>query len=270
MIDTHCHLDAPRLAEDRAAVLARAWAAGVTGVVVPAVGPDAWDTWEGLLALPAGDARVQVGLGIHPQLLPSLPEASDGAHLERLDALLGRGGAVAVGECGLDGPTAALPGGAAPLERQLRVLKGHFRLARKHGLPLLVHCLRAQPALVDLLKEEPFPEAGVLLHSYSGSAELVKVYARRGCHFSFAGPVTFPEGRKPLEAARAVPEDRLMVETDAPDQAPHPHRGQRNEPALLPRVLEGLARARGGGADELAARTTATAHRFFRCRFGAP
>lgn len=268
MIDTHCHLDSPRLAADRAEVLERAWRAGVTGIVVPAVGPDAWDTWEGLLALPRQDARLQVGLGIHPQLLPKLPEALDEAYLERLDALLGQGGAVAVGECGLDGPTAAA--GGAPLERQVRVLEGHFRLARKHGLPLLVHCLRAQPALVQLLDEEPFPEAGVLLHSYSGSAELVKVYAARGCHFSFAGPVTFPEGRKPLEAARAVPADRLLAETDSPDQAPHPHRGQRNEPALLVHVVEGLAHARGVPPAELAEQTTETARRLFRCRFGAP
>ena len=263
MIDTHCHLDSTRLAHDRDEVLARAWAAGLTGIVVPAVGPD---NWEPLLTLPREDARLQVGLGIHPQLLPELPEAEDDAHLEQLDALLARGGAIAVGECGLDGPT----GASVPLERQVRILRAHFRLARKHALPLLVHCLRMQPVLRDFLKEEPFPEAGVLLHSYSGSADLVRFYAARGCHFSFAGPVTFLEGRKAPEAARVVPADRLMVETDAPDQAPHPHRKERNEPARLPLVVEGLARARGEPVEVLSGQTSENARRFFRCRFGSP
>ncbi|MHB8878772.1 MAG: TatD family hydrolase, partial [Myxococcaceae bacterium] len=163
MIDTHCHLDSPRFATDRAEVQERAWAAGLTGLVVPATGPGGWD---GLLELPRSDPRLKVGLGIHPQLLPELPPSQDGAHLARLDALLSRGGAVAVGECGLDGASAAL----APLPRQVLVLRAHFALARKHRLPLLVHCLRAHPALLALLEEEPVPQAGLLLHSYSGGA----------------------------------------------------------------------------------------------------
>ncbi len=88
MIDTHCHLDASRFDPDRSEVLVRAWAAGLHGIVIPAVGPD---TWEPLLELPRRDARVQVGLGIHPQLLPELPPEQDAEHLERLDALLSRG-----------------------------------------------------------------------------------------------------------------------------------------------------------------------------------
>ncbi len=261
MIDTHCHLDAERFSPDRAQVLERAWAAGLTGIVVPAVGPA---DWEALLGLPAQDRRLQVGLGIHPQLLPDLPEAQDDAHLERLDALLSRGQAIAVGECGLDGPS--LPG--APLPRQLRVLRRHFELARKHRLPVLLHCHRLHPAFRDFLKEERFPEAGVLMHSFSGGVDFAKLYARLGCHFSFAGPVSYVEARKPLEAVRAVPLDRLMGETDAPDQAPHPHRGERSEPGYLPLVLSGLAHALSRPPEELAELTTANARRFFRGAFG--
>lgn len=257
MIDTHCHLDVPRFDADREAVLARAWAAGVTGLIVPAIGPD---SWEALLEWPRRDPRVQVGLGIHPQLLPALDPADDERHLATLDALLSRGGAIAVGECGLDGPSEA----GAPMERQLRVFDAHVALARKHRLPLLVHCYRAHPHLQRYLKANAIPEAGLLMHSYSGSADLTPLYVRVGCHFSFAGPISFLEARRPIEALKAVPLDRLMVETDAPDQAPHPHRGQRNEPALLPLVVDAIARALGKPLDEVAALTLANTRRFFR------
>lgn len=236
MIDTHCHLDVARFDGDREAVLQRAWAAGLTGLIVPAIGPDAW---EALLEWPRRDARIQVGLGLHPQLLPELNPADDDAHLAKLDALLTRGGAIAVGECGLDGPSET----GAPMERQLRIFDAHVKLARKHRLPLLVHCYRAHPHLLRYLKTEPIPEAGLLMHSYSGAADLTPKYVQAGCHFSFAGPVSFPEARRPLEALRAIPLERLMVETDAPDQAPHPHRGERNEPAHLPLIVSALERA---------------------------
>jgi TatD DNase family protein len=254
VIDTHCHLDATRFDGDRDAVLARAFAAGVRGLVVPAVGPD---SWEALLGWPAKDGRVQVGLGIHPQLLPELEAKDDDRHLERLDELLGKGGAIAVGECGLDGPT------QAPMERQVRVLERHLELSRKHRLPVLMHCLRAHKELMAIFKRVPFPEAGVVMHSYSGGADQVRFYARLGCHFSFAGPVTFQDARRPLDAVKAVPENLLLLETDAPDQAPHPHRGQRSEPAYLPLICEEMAKARGMEASALAELTTRNAVRLF-------
>jgi len=257
VIDTHCHLDVARFDADRELVLERAWAAGVTGLVIPAIGPEAWAP---LLEWPARDRRVQVGLGIHPQLLPSLDPAGDDEHLAQLDAMLAHRVALAVGECGLDGPSEA----GAPMERQVRVFKAHLALARKHRLPLLVHCLRAHPHLQRVLKEEaPLPD-GLLMHSYSGSHELTPFYVKHGCHFSFAGPVSFTEARKPLDALRSVPLELLMGETDAPDQAPQPHRGQRNEPAHLPLVLDAMARARGLEPEVLRAATTQTASAFFR------
>ena len=236
-------------------MLARAWAAGVEGILVPAIGPDAWDA---LLQLPRREPRVQIALGIHPQLLPELPEADDGPALERLDKLLGAGGAVAVGECGLDGPSAAA---GAPMERQLRVLDAHARLARKHGLPLLVHCQRAHPALEEWLARTPLPDAGVVLHSYSGGPARVPAYVGRGCHLSYAGPVSWAEARKPIEALRLTPPERLLVETDAPDQAPAPHRGGRNEPAFLVRVVEATAAALGVGVEETGALVAENARR---------
>ncbi|RKG75899.1 TatD family deoxyribonuclease [Corallococcus exercitus] len=263
MIDTHCHLDASRFDPDRDSVVTRAWAAGLHGILIPAVGPE---TWEPLLELPRQDARIQVGLGIHPQFLPDLRPEDDGEHLERLDALLAKGGAVAVGECGLDGPT--LPG--ASLERQLAVLRGHLALARKHGLPVLMHCHRLHPAMMELLKTEAWPEAGILMHSYSGGAELARFYIQKGCYFSFAGPVTWAEARKPLDALRVIPADRLVAETDSPDQAPTPFRGQRSEPGYLPHILAGMAQVLGEPVEALAQRTTENARRLFREAFPSP
>jgi TatD DNase family protein len=126
----------------------------------------------------------------------------------------------------------------------------------------MLHCLRAHEPLLALLAEEPLPAGGVL-HSYSGSADQVRAYLRHGLHFSFAGPVTYARARKPLEAARAVPRDRLLLETDAPDQTPRPHRG-RNEPAFLPGIAAAVASAIGATPAELDALTTANARALFR------
>lgn len=263
MIDTHCHLDSPAFDADRAEALARARAVGVTDVVVPAVGPDGWAR---LSALASATPGLHFGLGIHPQLLPELDPTGDNRRLADLEAALGRGGAVAVGECGLDGGAAQA---GAPLDRQVAVLRGHLALARRFSLPVVLHALRTLDPLLALLREEePLPAGGVL-HSYSGSAEQVAPFAALGLHFSFAGPVTYERAKKPLLAARAVPPDRLLVETDAPDQTPRPHRG-RNEPALLPGIAAALAAAVGLAVAELDASTTANARALFRLGPAAP
>jgi TatD DNase family protein len=142
------------------------------------------------------------------------------------------------------------------------VLAGHLALARKHRLPALLHGLRAHDPLLALLERDGLPPGGVL-HSFSGSAEQVAPFARLGLHFAFAGPVTYERARKPLLAARAVPPDRLLLETDAPDQTPRPHRG-RCEPAYLVEVAAALAAALGRPVAEVDALTSANARRLFR------
>lgn len=256
MIDTHCHLDRPEFDADREEVLRRAREAGVTDVVVPAVGPAGWDALRELARERPG---VHFGLGIHPQLLPELAPADDLRRLEALEAALGRGGAVAVGECGLDAAS-ALAG--APMPRQVAVLRGPLRLARRLALPVMLHCLRAHEPLLALLAEEPLP-AGAVLHSFSGSADHVKSYLRSGLHFSFAGPVTYEGARRPIAALNAVPPERLLLETDAPDQTPRPHRG-RNEPAFLPEIAAAIARATGRTVADVDALTSANARALFR------
>jgi len=269
VIDTHCHLDASPFDADRADALARARAAGVTDVVIPAVSPD---RWAPLLALVAGTPGLHAGLGIHPQLLPEVDPREDDRMLADLEAALDRamagsaaGRPVCVGECGLDGGSVAL---GAPMDRQVRVLEGQLALARRHGLPVSLHMLRAAGPLLAVLERDGLPAGGVL-HSFSGSAEQVAPFARLGLHFAFAGPITYERARKPLLAARAVPPERLLLETDAPDQTPRPHHG-RCEPAFLGEVRDALAAALGASPAEVDALTTDNARRLFRLPPPAP
>ena len=257
MIDTHCHLDDSRFDADRADILARAKAAGLERIVVPGVGPEKWDA---MVDAARADPVIQACAGIHPQLLPDLDAAHDPENLERLDARLAAGGCIAVGECGIDGPSVAL---GASMERQLAVFRAHLALSRKHGLPVIAHCLRTHPELRQVLEEDGVPEAGLVIHSYSGGPELVKIFAPMGCYFGVAGPVSYAGARKPIAAAVAIPSDRFLIETDSPDQTPTPLRGQRNEPANLPHVATALANVRGVPLAELVAQASANARRLF-------
>jgi TatD DNase family protein len=251
LIDTHCHLDVAAFDADRDAVIARATAAGVVGIVVPAIRPRTWPALRALAARHAA-AGVRAAFGIHPQIVPEL--AADELAGDLTARLIeAAAGACAIGECGLDGGT-----GAHDLQEQ--IFRAHLRAARATGKPLIIHVLRAHDAAPRLIREAG-PITGVL-HSYSGGADLVPVYRDLGLAFSFAGPVTYANARRPVAAARAVPADLLLAETDAPDQAPRPHRG-RSEPAFVADVVAGLAAARGVTVDELAALTTANARRLF-------
>jgi TatD DNase family protein len=261
VIDTHCHLDDAVFDADRGALLRDARAAGVTDLVVPGVGPANWDA---VRALASGERGVHAAFGVHPQLLAEVPAADDDRMLADLESALARGGAIAIGECGLDAPTAAR---GASLERQVAVLRGHLELARRFGLPVLLHVFHAHEPLAAVLAREQLPAGGVL-HSFSGSAEQVRQLLRFGLHYAFAGPVTYSQARKPLEAVRAVPPDRLLLETDAPDQTPRPHRG-RCEPAHLADIARAVAHARGTTVEDLDALTSDNARRLFRLQDAA-
>lgn len=264
MIDSHCHLDVAAFDGDRAEVLARAAAAGVRGVLVPAIRPSTWAALVALAAQSEGPAFA-LALGVHPQVVPELDDGERAVTRDLAAALAAaRGEAmVAVGECGLDGATGAH-------DEQERIFRAHLGAARELGLPLVIHVLRAHDAAPRILREERVGEVGGVMHSYSGPPELVPVYRDLGLCFSFAGPVSWETARKPVAACRAVPADRLLAETDAPDQAPSPHRGGRSEPAMVAAVIAALARARGEDVAEVAARTTANALRLFGARLAGP
>jgi TatD DNase family protein len=256
VIDTHCHLDTDAFANDREEVLARARAAGVVGVLVPAIRPR---TWGPLVELARKLPLVRIALGIHPQIVPELDPGEASSDLaEQLAAAIEAAGSrvVAVGECGIDGAT-------ADREQQEAILRAHVRAARAVKLPLVLHVFRAHDSVPRILREERADEVGGVLHSYSGGDQLVSVYRDLGMAFSFAGPITYTNARKPIAAAQVIPRDLLLAETDAPDQAPAMHRGSRSEPAFVADVIAGLAAARAVSVEEMAAWTTSNARRLF-------
>lgn len=261
MIDSHCHLDVDAFAPDRAEVLARAAAAGVTDVVVPGVDRASWSAIAALAR--AGSApRCHPAYGVHPVALPATEPAEDAQDLEILREFLTRERPAAVGECGLD---STLDLERAPLDRQERVLRAQLALAAGLDLPVILHARgpRTNALLADLLDAHCPPRGGVV-HSYSGGVDLVRRFLPHPLFFGFAGPATWPNARRVRAAIQAVPLDRLLAETDAPDQAPEGRRPGRSEPAYVAEIVAALASLRGESVAEVAAATAGNARRLFR------
>lgn len=257
LFDTHCHLQDERLGADLAGVLTRAAAAGVGRVLC--CGTSEAD-WQRVVELGVGLAGVGMAFGLHPWYVGSRTEG----WLARLGSLLEAYPGAPVGEIGLD----------RALERfdaadQERVFRAQLDLADELGRAVSVHCRRAWDVLVGVLRERGGMRGGFAIHSYSGSAELVPVLAGYGAYFSFSGSLTYSGRKKGHQAACAVPLDRLLIETDAPDLAPYVagvsgRGGARvNEPANLVRVLGKLAELRGESETALAAQLWENSERLF-------
>ena len=267
LVDSHAHLDSERYDADREAMLLRAREAGVETVLSVGIGdgPATMHVALELSRMYAMDARmprIVVSAGVHPQ------EAAlaDAAAYDKLNTLAREPEVVAIGEIGLDYYHADNP---AP-EVQQRVFVRQMEIAAGHKLPILIHC-RCSDGSADAwddtlrLLEEYWKTTGLggVLHCFAGEWE----YARRAMDFgfliSFAGNITFPKAQPLRDVAAKVPLDRLLVETDAPFLAPVPHRGQRNESALVRHTAEKLAETRGIDFEKIASTTTENFHNFF-------
>ncbi|HEU5298268.1 MAG TPA: TatD family hydrolase [bacterium] len=249
LFDSHLHLDDAAFDLDREAVLERARAAGVVGMVT--AGTDLASSARAL-ALAAQAEEIYAAVAIHPHEAHRVT-ASDVDALRRMaeDPRV-----VAVGETGLD-----LVRGA-PREAQEDAFRAHVRLARERGLPVVIHCREAYPRVLEILEEEG---AGtVIMHAFSGSVDTAAACTRRRYFISLAGPVTFRNAGTVLDVARAIPLELLLLETDAPVLSPEPLRGRRNEPSHLPHIARRVAALRGMAADEVAAAATGNARRAFR------
>lgn len=261
MFDSHNHLHHPSLAGEVARLLSRARAAGVTGMLLAGVDPEGW---RDQARLAASAPELAVALGVHPQRVAELDDAAAEAMVGELDGALDRAGARAVGEVGLDGLVAKGAARAAQLARQERAFRAQLATARRRDLPVVLHVVRAHGRALAILRGDGLPRAGGVLHSASGAPEVIRAYLALRLHVSFAGSAANPEARRVHAAVACVPIERLLVETDAPFQTPHPLRPAKNEPAFLVQVVDAVAAIRGESARSVAAATEANARRLLR------
>lgn len=253
LVDTHCHLDCEPLAASVDAVLARARAAGVTRCL--SVGTSVASS-RALVAIAGRYAMVGVGVGVHPEAADTVTDAA----MAEIEALCSERGVLAVGEVGLDDYRNPIP-----LEIQCRALTGFVRLARRARLPLVLHCRgrEAYAALIRLLEAEGKGGIRGVIHCASGPPAFIGAALRLGCYISFAGNVTFPNAQALRDLVALVPDDRLLIETDAPFLAPQAVRGRPNEPAYVAHTAAFLAALRGMTVQAFGEMTSRNAQQLF-------
>jgi TatD DNase family protein len=260
VIDSHTHLDACGATdpETLAAVLDRASAAGVTAMVTTA---DDLASAQWAARVAGTDPRVFAAVGLHPTRSRDLDDATR-AEIEHLTTLPR---VVAIGESGLDDYWTTRREDCASLEVQREAFAWHIDLAKRTGLPLVVHDRDAHDGIVDVLRAEGSPES-VVFHCFSGGPELARICAEHGWLMSFSGTATFRNANavELRQAAAQAPEELLLTETDAPFLTPHPYRGRPNEPYCVPHTARDLAELRDEPADRLAAAATRNAQRVFQ------
>ena len=258
LVDTHAHLDFSKFDGDRPAVLARAWAAGVEAIVT--IGVDLPSS-ERAVAMAEAHDSVYATVGMHPHHAKKL----DGEVLARFRELGCHEKVVAVGEIGLD-----FYRDLSPREVQRRAFQAQLAWAARQGKPVVIHDRDAHDEIMEVLDDWAAEQRGSpldgrlgVLHTFSGDLAMAERALELGFYLSVAGPVTYPDAGQLREVVRALPLDRLLVETDCPFLAPHPHRGQRNEPAYVRLVAERVAALKNVALDEVAETTTANARRLF-------
>ena len=262
LYDAHNHLQDPRLAPHLDRILPALRSAGVARCVVN--GTSAAD-WPRVAELAHREPHlIQPSFGLHPWQVPSRRKDWLAVLKEHLAAFPHP----ALGECGLDRWIEN-----HDLDDQRDVFLAHLELATGRNLPLSIHCLRAWGPLLDCLRKHPLPERGFLLHSYGGSTELVPELVELGAYFSFSGAFLDPRKSKVREAFRAVPLERILIETDAPDMLPPPEGRPLdlldpdgrplNHPANLPAIADGLAADLQLSPATLRQRVEGNYHAFF-------
>ncbi len=252
LVDSHCHLDFPDFAAELDAVVARAGAAGIKRLVTIStlVGK-----FAGLRAIAERFNDVYCSIGTHPHHAAKEPNVTAGD----LVAAATHPKVVAIGEAGLD-----YHYDNSPRDAQERGFRTHIQAARETRLPLVIHAREADEDIARILEEEnakgDFP---FVLHCFTGGDELARRGVALGGYVSFSGILTFKNSDSLRKIAAGLPEDRILVETDAPFLAPNPYRGKRNEPAYVAETARVLAEARGVSPDTIAKATSANFFRLF-------
>lgn len=255
-VDAHAHLDFPEFDADRPAVIQRARAAGVAAILN--VGADLPSSRQAVALADQYDL-VYAAVGMHPHDAKKL----DGATLAEFRDLARHPKVVAVGEIGLD-----FYRNLSPPEVQRRAFHAQLAWAAQLGKPVIIHDREAHREVLAMLTDwaaglQDSPLAGRLgvLHTFSGDQAMAERAVELGFYISISGPVTYPNARRLAEIVKALPLDRLLIETDCPFLTPHPYRGRRNEPAYVRLVAERVAELRGMSVEELAQATMASARR---------
>jgi TatD DNase family protein len=257
LIDAHTHLDACGAtdAASVAEILDRAQAAGVGSVVTIA---DDLDSARWVVQAAHWDPRVYAAVALHPTRAGALDDAAR-AELEQLAA---DPRVVAIGETGMDLYWPGRLDGCAEPAVQQEAFAWHIDLAKRNGTPLMIHNRDADGAVLDVLATEGAPEV-VIFHCFSSDADMARACVARGWYLSLSGTVSFKNAHALREAAALIPDDLLLVETDAPFLTPHPYRGAPNEPYCLPYTVRALAEIRGTTPEGLARLTAANAERVY-------
>jgi TatD DNase family protein len=258
MIDSHCHLADEAFAPDLDAVIDRARAAGLERALVILEGGNAREAAQAE-RVAALWPEVRVSIGVHPHMAHQFADEPARAASIVRQQIAATPGTRALGEIGLDYHYDYSPRGV-----QQAVFRSQIALARELDLPVVIHTREADEDTLALMREEGSGELRGVLHCFTGTPALAAAGLELGFYISLAGIITFPKAADLRETAKLVPLDRLLTETDSPFLAPVPHRGQRNEPAHVARVVAALAELRGVAPDDLAQRTAANFHSLFR------
>lgn len=252
LVDSHCHLDFPYLADQLDDVLARARAVGIARLVTISTRVREFDK---VLAIAEAHEDVFCSVGTHPHNAAEEQDVS----LEELIGFANHPKVVAIGEAGLD-----YHYDNSPRADQAASFRLHIAAARETGLPLVIHARDADQDTADILEDETrkgaFP---LILHCFTAGRELAERGLALGGYVSFSGVITFKSAKELRAIARDIPDKRILVETDAPFLAPEPMRGKRNEPAFVAHTAALLAELRGVSAEELARQTSANFFEIF-------
>lgn len=258
IVDTHCHLNDKRFESDLEAVIARARAAGVTGMIIPGADPS---ELERAIEISESHEGIYFAVGVHPYDKAQF----DIGYLKRH---ITHPRCIAVGECGLDYfrlPEDAHEKAAEKAEQQ-EIFRAQIALAKKYGKPLIVHIREASQDSLEILKAEDAGAVGGILHCYNASPILLEL-ADHGFYYGIGGVVTFKNARKLVEILPQIPQERLLIETDAPYLTPHPHRGERNEPFYTTLVAQKMAEILQMPQEDLEAMVLENTRRIFKGYF---
>lgn len=251
LFDTHVHLNARQFMEDREEVIQSAFDAGVKYMVV--VGFD-HETIPLAIEIAEQYDSIYAAIGWHPVDAIDMTDED----FKWIEELCSHPKVVALGEMGLD-----YHWDKSPKDVQKDVFRKQINLAKKVNMPIIIHNREATEDIIKILKEENAKEVGGIMHCYNDSVKYVQDCLDMNFYMSFGGTVTFKNAPLPQEAVLEVPDNRLLIETDAPFLAPHPNRGKRNEPAYVKLVAERIADLRGVSYEEISSMTTQNAFDFF-------